>query len=56
LIVNAWQRLQEGRHTLRDVQLLKHELFESRFEGIFKTGYRTAHEATNRSGRLSGLE
>jgi hypothetical protein len=56
LIVNAWQRLQEGTHTLRDVQLLKHEIFESRFEGIFRTDYRTAHAATNRSGRPSGLE
>ena len=56
LIVNAWQRLQGGRQTLQDVQLLEHELFESRFEGIFKTTYCIAHEATNRSGRPSGLE
>jgi hypothetical protein len=56
LIVNAWQRLQEGAHTPKDVQLLRHELFESRFKGIFRTDYRTAHAATNRSGRLSGLE
>ncbi len=56
LIVNAWQRLREGTHTPKDIQLLEHELFEARFEGIFRTDYRTAHEATNRSGRLSGLE
>ena len=56
LIVNAWQRLQEGTHTPKDVQLLEHELFEAKFEGIFQTDYRVAHEATNRSGRLSGLE
>ena len=56
LIVNAWQRLLEGRHTPKDVQLLEHEIFEAKFEGIFKTDYRTAHEVTNRSGRLSGLE
>jgi hypothetical protein len=56
LIVNAWQRLQEGAQTSKDRQLLEHELFEARFEGIFQTDYRTAHEATNRSGRLSGLE
>ena len=56
LLVNAWQRLQEGTHTPRDVQLLEHELFEAKFEGIFQTDYRVAHEATNRSGRLSGLE
>jgi len=56
LIVNDWQRLREGTHTSKDIQLLEHELFEARFEGIFRTDYRTAYEATNRSGRLSGLE
>ena len=56
LIVNAWRRLREGTQTPKDRQLLEHELFEARFEGIFQTDYRTAHEATNRSGRLSGLE
>jgi hypothetical protein len=56
LIVNAWQRLRVGIHTPKDIQLLEHELFEARFEGTFRTDYRTAHEATNRSGRLSGLE
>ena len=38
LIVNAWQRLREGRHTPKDVQLLEHEIFEARFEGIFQNG------------------
>jgi hypothetical protein len=56
LIINAWRRLREGAQTPKDRQLLEHELFEARFEGIFQTDYRTAHEATNRSGRLSGLE
>ncbi len=56
LIVNAWQRLWAGTQTPKDVQLLEQELFESRFEGIFRTNYRTAPEATNRSGRPSGLE
>lgn len=56
LIVNAWQRLREGRQTLQDVQLLKHEIFEARFEGIFHTTYRIAHESSKRSGRPSGLE
>jgi hypothetical protein len=56
LIVNAWQRLLAGTYRPQDVQLLEHELFESHFEGIFRTNYRTAHEATNRSGRPSGLE
>jgi hypothetical protein len=55
-IANAWSRLQTGTHSPKDLQLLKHELFESRFESIFKVDYRTSHDATNRSGRLSGLE
>ena len=55
-IANAWMRLQSGQHTAADIQLLQHELFESKFEGIFRTDYRTAHEAANRSGRPSGLE
>jgi len=55
-IANAWGRLQSGSHTDADIQLLEHELFESKFEGIFKTDYRTAHDAANRSGRTSGLE
>ena len=55
-IANAWRRLEAGTHTPKDVQLLAHELFESKFEGIFKTDYRTAHGAANRSGRPSGLE
>ncbi len=50
-IANAWARLQQGDHVASDIALLKHELFESRFEGIFKTDYRTAHNATLRSGR-----
>lgn len=55
-IANAWRRLQQGDHTPNDLQLLQHELFESKFEGVFKTDYRTAHDAANRAGRPSGLE
>ncbi|WP_322833390.1 hypothetical protein [Bacillus cereus] len=33
------------------MDLLRHEIFESRFEGIFKTDYKTAHNATVKSGR-----
>jgi Putative peptidoglycan binding domain len=55
-IANAWRRLESGTHTQKDIQLLEHEIFESKFEGIFKTDYRTAHGAANRSGRPSGLE
>ncbi|HEY9420625.1 MAG TPA: RHS repeat-associated core domain-containing protein, partial [Thermoanaerobaculia bacterium] len=55
-IAHAWQRLQKGTQTTDDLKLLEHELFESKFEGIFKTDYVTAHKAANRSGRHSGLE
>ena len=51
---SIWQQVANFLH--KDLQLLDHEYFESRFEGIFKTNYRTAHEAANRSGRLSELE
>jgi len=54
-IAQAWQRLQKGTQTADDIKLLKHELFESKFEGIFKTDYRTAHEAAERAGRPSGI-
>lgn len=50
-IANAWHRLQTGTHTPNDIALLRHELFESKFEGIFRTNYRTAHDAAIRSGR-----
>lgn len=50
-IVNAWSRLERGDHVASDLDLLRHEIFESRFEGIFGTNYRTAHDATIRSGR-----
>ena len=55
-IANAWHRLIEGTHTADDIKLLNHELFETKFEGIFKTIYREAHDAANRSGRPSGLD
>ncbi|MCP3810138.1 MULTISPECIES: WXG100 family type VII secretion target [Paenibacillus] len=47
----AWERLMDGKYVDSDVQLLHHELFESRFEGIFHTNYRTAHDKTIESGR-----
>ena len=55
-IVNAWNRIQNGSHTPKDIQLLKHELFEEKFEGIFKTNYRQAHDAANKAGFKSGIE
>ena len=50
-IGQAWDRLQKGTFKQQDIDLLKHELFESKFEGIFKTDYRTAHDRTVDSGR-----
>ena len=55
-IANAWGRLEKGNFTSKDLQLLEHEYFESRFEKLFQTNYRTSHDAANRSGRKSGLE
>jgi len=51
-IADAWMRLQQGNFNQEDLRLLEHEYFESRFEAIFHTNYRTAHEATERSGRV----
>ncbi|MBI1927309.1 hypothetical protein HYR99_24095 [Candidatus Poribacteria bacterium] len=51
-IADAWFRLQRGEQLNQDLDLLKHEYFESRFEGIFHTDYFTAHHATIRSGRI----
>ena len=55
-IANAWNRLTAGSHTAGDMQLLQHELFEAKFEGIFRTSNREAHYATLRSGRYSGID
>ncbi|HDR7658731.1 TPA: hypothetical protein QCX68_004242 [Bacillus wiedmannii] len=50
-ITQAWQRLIDGKQVDSDIQLLHHEIFESKFEGIFQTNYRTAHDKTIESGR-----
>ncbi|MDM5303830.1 T7SS effector LXG polymorphic toxin [Bacillus subtilis] len=50
-IAKAWDRLQRGTYHKNDIDLLNHELFESKFEGLFKTDYRTAHDKTVKSGR-----
>ena len=50
-IAQAWDRLQKDTYNKNDIDLLNHELFESKFEGIFKTDYRTAHDKTVESGR-----
>jgi hypothetical protein len=51
-IADAWIRLQQGNFISEDLRLLEHEYYESRFERIFNTDYRTAHEAALRSGRV----
>ncbi|MGF9767171.1 hypothetical protein [Bacillus albus] len=43
--------LEKEIHHENDIKLFKHEYFESRFEGIFKTNYVTAHRKTVASGR-----
>jgi hypothetical protein len=50
-IVNAWNRLTTGDYVPADINLLRHEIFESKFEGIFRTNYRDAHDAAIRAGR-----
>jgi len=35
---------------LSNLKLFKHEHFEARFEGIYKTDYSTAHNAANKLG------
>ena len=51
-MAQAWKRLSNGTFAKSDIDLLNHELFESRFEGIFKVDYDTAHKATIKSGRI----
>lgn len=49
-IANAWNRLEKGDYTQKDIDLLNHELRESRVEGMFKTTYKDAHNATEKKG------
>ena len=49
-IFNSWHRLSKGDYTRSDIDLLRHEIFESKFEGIFKTNYRQAHDAAISAG------
>ena len=50
-MLNSWSRLTRGDFVQSDINLLRHEIFESKFEGIFKTNYRQAHDAALRAGR-----
>jgi len=54
-IAEAWKRLEAGAHIESDLLILRHEHFESKIEGIFKTDYITAQKAANRAGYASGL-
>jgi len=55
LIANAWNRLTVGTNTQLDLQLMRHEYLESRFESLFKTDLETAHRRVS-SRNPSGLE
>lgn len=50
-IADAWARLKNGTYNQNDLDLLEHEYFESKFEKLFGTNYRTAHEKALESGR-----
>ncbi|ADZ19448.1 hypothetical protein BJV85_003620 [Clostridium acetobutylicum] len=51
-MANAWERLIKGNYVQSDIDLLNHEIFESKFESIFKTDYSTAHSKTESTGRI----
>ncbi|MGO5059739.1 hypothetical protein ACTQ4P_18470, partial [Clostridium sporogenes] len=51
-MANAWERLIKGEHVQSDIDLLNHEIFESKVESIFETNYRTAHDKTESTGRI----
>jgi len=51
-IADAWYRLTNGNYNQNDIALLNHEYFESKFENLYKTDYRTAHNKTEESGRI----
>jgi len=50
-MAEAWERLKNGTFTPNDVKLLEHEYFESKFERLFKTDYRTADSATRKTAQ-----
>ncbi len=56
LTAEAWYRLEANTFTKQDLALIRHELFEAKFEGIFDTDYMAAHKAANKVGYLSGIE
>jgi hypothetical protein len=54
-MVATWKRLEAGTHTPLDVNRLRHELFESRFEGIFTTDWRSAHTAAEAAAERAAV-
>jgi hypothetical protein len=54
-MVAAWRRLEAGTHTPLDVNRLRHEFFESRFEGIFRTDWPTAHTAAEAAAERAAV-
>lgn len=54
-IAEAWNRMSSGLHTESDLKIFMHELFEAKFEGLYKVNAETAHLAANKTGRTSGL-
>ncbi len=54
-IANSWRRLENGTHTPKDTQLLKHETAEAWHMRKHGSGYSAAHEAAQRRFP-SGLE
>ena len=55
-VATAWNNMKKNTFSKEDLAIFNHELFETKFEGVFKTNYRTAHDAANRSGRFSGMD
>jgi WXG100 family type VII secretion target len=49
-MADAWQRLQNGTHVPSDIDLLRHELYESNLMRTTDIDYRTAHNATVEAG------
>ena len=50
-IAEAWNRLINGNFIPSDIKLLKHEIFESKYEKLFKQTYNTSHKNAEKSGR-----
>lgn len=53
-MAEALERLNAGTFTANDIRLIEHESFETKFEKLFKTTYREAHDKTEVTGRIWG--